>query len=97
MQFITGSVTAAKAVKEDAEYSKVTDTTHKTTLEAKLTAAAGFLTEDSKLANLNADGTLATTQSDLESAKTDLDAAVAAVKPELDFQKTKTSATAKVT
>ncbi|MFL0973013.1 hypothetical protein ACJOMQ_04105, partial [Mycoplasmopsis synoviae] len=70
MQFITGSVTAAKAVKEDAEYSKVTDTTHKTTLEAKLTAAAGFLTEDSKLANLNADGTLATTQSDLESAKT---------------------------
>ncbi|MFL1038047.1 hypothetical protein ACJOMK_06295, partial [Mycoplasmopsis synoviae] len=69
----------------------------KTTLEAKLTAAAGFLTEDSKLANLNADGNLATTQSDLESAKTDLDAAVAAVKPELDFQKTKTSAAAKVT
>ncbi|MFL1005865.1 hypothetical protein ACJOMN_03970, partial [Mycoplasmopsis synoviae] len=70
MQFITGSVTAAKPVKEDAEYSKVTDTTHKTSLEAKLTAAAGFLTEDSKLANLNADGTLATTQSDVESAKT---------------------------
>ncbi|MFL1037971.1 hypothetical protein ACJOMK_05880, partial [Mycoplasmopsis synoviae] len=80
MQFITGSFTAAKAVKEDAEYSKVTDTL-KTTLEAKLKAAAGFLTEDSKLANLNADGTLATTQSDLESAKTDLDGAVGAVKP----------------
>ncbi|AAZ43660.1 hypothetical protein [Mycoplasmopsis synoviae] len=96
MQFTSGSVTAAKAVKEDAEYSKVTDTI-KTTLEEKYTAAAGFLTEDSKLANLNADGTLATTQSDLESAKTALDAAVAAVKPELDFQKTKTSAAAKVT
>ncbi|UBX97920.1 hypothetical protein [Mycoplasmopsis synoviae] len=97
MQFISGSVTAAKAVKEDAEYSKVTDTTHKTTLEAKLTAAADFLTEDSKLANLNADGTLATTQASLESAKTALDAAVDAVKPDLEFQKTKTSAAAKVT
>ncbi|SYV92848.1 Uncharacterised protein, partial [Mycoplasmopsis synoviae] len=96
MWFTSGSVTAAKAVKEDAEYSKVTDTTHKTTLEAKLTAAAGFLTEGSKLANLNADGTLATTQASLESAKTALDAAVAAVKPDLDFQKTKTSAAAKV-
>ncbi|SYV92775.1 Uncharacterised protein, partial [Mycoplasmopsis synoviae] len=97
MWFTSGSVTAAKAVKEDAEYSKVTDTTHKTTLEEKYTAAAGFLTEGSKLANLNADGTLATTQSDLESTKTALDAAVAVVKPELEFQKTKTSAAAKVT
>ncbi|WP_225601416.1 hypothetical protein [Mycoplasmopsis synoviae] len=97
MQFISGSVTAAKAVKEDAEYSKVTDTTHKTTLEAKLTAAADFLTEDSKLANLDVDGTLATTQASLESAKSALDAAVAAVKPDLDFQKTKTSTAAKVT
>ncbi|MFL1037963.1 hypothetical protein ACJOMK_05830, partial [Mycoplasmopsis synoviae] len=34
---------------------------------------------------------------DLESPKTALDAAVAAVKPDLDFQKTKTTATAKVT
>nr|ADF45427.1 phase-variable surface lipoprotein hemagglutinin [Mycoplasmopsis synoviae] len=94
---LSGSVTAAKAVKEDAEYSKVTDTTHKATLEEKYTAAAGFLTEDSKLANLNADGTLATTQSDLKSAKTALDAAVDAVKPELDFKKIKTSAATKVT
>ncbi|UBX97789.1 hypothetical protein K6989_02345 [Mycoplasmopsis synoviae] len=94
---MSGSVTAAKAVKEDAEYSKVTDTTHKTTLEAKLTAAADFLTEDSKLANLDVDGTLATTQASLESAKSALDAAVAAVKPDLDFQKTKTSTAAKVT
>ncbi|MFL0980051.1 hypothetical protein ACJOMQ_03645, partial [Mycoplasmopsis synoviae] len=69
----------------------------KTTLEEKYTAATALLEDETKLANLNADGTLATTQSDLESAKTDLDAAVAAVKPDLDFQKTKTSATAKVT
>ncbi|MFA7713816.1 hypothetical protein ABC610_03475, partial [Mycoplasmopsis synoviae] len=40
---------------------------------------------------------MATTQASLESAKTALDAAVAAVKPNLDFQKTKTSAAAKVT
>ncbi|MFL1059746.1 hypothetical protein ACJONO_05400, partial [Mycoplasmopsis synoviae] len=66
-------------------------------MEEKYTEAAGFLTEDSKLKNLDADGTLATTQSDLESAKTALDAAVAAVKPDLEFQKTKTSAAAKVT
>ncbi|AKB11000.1 hypothetical protein [Mycoplasmopsis synoviae] len=92
MWFTSGSVTAAKAVKEDAEYSKVTDTTHKTTLEEKYTAAAAFLTEDSKLKNLNADGTLATTQSDLESAKTALDAAVSALMPELTFVKTKASA-----
>ncbi|AAZ43635.2 hypothetical protein [Mycoplasmopsis synoviae] len=96
MWFTSGSVTKAKEAKEDAEYSKVTDTL-RTDLEAKLTAAAGFLTEDLKLANLDADGTLATTQSDLKSAKTALDAAVAAVKPDLDFQKTKTSAAAKVT
>ncbi|WP_225587961.1 hypothetical protein [Mycoplasmopsis synoviae] len=96
MWFTSGSVTKAKEAKDDTEYSKITDTL-KTTLEAKLTAAAAFLTEDSKLKNLNADGTLATTQSDLESAKTALDAAVAAVKPELDFQKTKTSAATKVT
>ncbi|UBX99379.1 hemagglutinin [Mycoplasmopsis synoviae] len=97
MQFTSGSVTAAKAVKEDAEYSKVTDTTHKTTLEEKYTAAADFLTEDSKLANLDASSNLDTTKATLESAKTALDAAVAAVKPDLDFQKTKTSAAAKVT
>ncbi|MFL0973810.1 hypothetical protein ACJOMP_04255, partial [Mycoplasmopsis synoviae] len=68
----------------------------KTTLEEKYTAASGFLTVDSKLANLDADGTLATTQSDLETPKTGIDAAIAAVKSELDFQKTKTSAAAKV-
>ncbi|MFL1058627.1 hypothetical protein ACJONP_04960, partial [Mycoplasmopsis synoviae] len=61
------------------------------------TAAAGFLTEGSKLANLDVDGTLATTQSDLESAKTALDTAVNALMPELTFAKTKTSAAAKVT
>nr|AEA01929.1 variable lipoprotein hemagglutinin VlhA [Mycoplasmopsis synoviae] len=93
---LSGSVTAAKAVKDDAEYSKVTDTTHKTTLEEKFTAAAGFLTEDSKLQNLDASSNLDTTKATLESAKTALDAAVAAVKPDLDFQKTKTSAAAKV-
>ncbi|MFL1072104.1 hypothetical protein ACJOMU_03705, partial [Mycoplasmopsis synoviae] len=75
---------------------KVTDTL-KTALEEKYTAAAGFLTEGSKLANLDVDGTLATTQSDLESAKTALDAAVNALMPELTFAKTKTSAAAKVT
>nr|WP_318028548.1 hypothetical protein [Mycoplasmopsis synoviae] len=96
MQFTSGSVTAAKAVKDDAQYDSV-DATLKTTLEEKYTAATALLEDETKLANLNADGTLATTQSDLESAKTDLDAAVAAVKPDLDFQKTKTSATAKVT
>nr|WP_318035587.1 hypothetical protein [Mycoplasmopsis synoviae] len=96
MQFISGSVTKAKEAKDDAQYDSV-DATLKTTLEAKLTAAADFLTEDSKLANLNADGTLATTQASLESAKTALDAAVDAVKPDLEFQKTKTSAAAKVT
>ncbi|UBX98446.1 hypothetical protein K6987_02680 [Mycoplasmopsis synoviae] len=92
----SGSVTAAKAVKDDTEYSKVTDTI-RTDLEAKLTAAAGFLTEDSKLANLDADGTLATTQASLESAKTALDTAVSALMPELTFVKTKASAAAKVT
>ncbi|MBD5788809.1 phase-variable hemagglutinin [Mycoplasma synoviae GX11-T] len=40
---------------------------------------------------------MATTQASLESAKSALDAAVAVVKPDLDFQKTKTSAAAKVT
>ncbi|MFA7735393.1 hypothetical protein ABC485_03430, partial [Mycoplasmopsis synoviae] len=68
MWFTSGSVTAAKTVKDDAEYSKVTDTL-RTDLEAKLTAAASLLEGETKLANLNADGTLATTQSDLESAK----------------------------
>ncbi|ULL02625.1 hypothetical protein [Mycoplasmopsis synoviae] len=93
MQFISGSVTKAK---EDAQYDSV-DATLKTTLEAKLTAAADFLTEDSKLKNLDASSNLDTTKASLESAKTALDAAIAAVKPDLDFQKTKTSAAAKVT
>ncbi|MFL1073544.1 hypothetical protein ACJOMS_03765, partial [Mycoplasmopsis synoviae] len=61
-------------------------------LEEKYTAAAGFLTEGSKLANLDVDGTLATTQASLESAKTALDAAVSALMPELTFAKTKASA-----
>ncbi|AKB10995.1 hypothetical protein [Mycoplasmopsis synoviae] len=96
MWFISGSVTAAKAVKEDTQYNSV-DATLKTTLEEKYTAATALLEDGTKLANLNADGTLATTQASLESTKTALDASVAAVKPDLDFQKTKTSATAKVT
>ncbi|UBX97245.1 GA module-containing protein [Mycoplasmopsis synoviae] len=94
---LSGSVTAAKAVKEDAEYSKVTDTTHKTTLEAKLTAAISLLEGETKLKNLDASSNLVTTKASLESAKTALDAAVDAVKPDLEFQKTKTSAAAKVT
>ncbi|QGL45094.1 hypothetical protein EJ916_01070 [Mycoplasmopsis synoviae] len=91
MWFTSGSVTKAKEAKDDAEYSKVTDTL-RTDLEAKLTAAASLLEGETKLANLNADGTLATTQSDLESAKTALDAAVSALMPELTFVKTKASA-----
>ncbi|MFL0990366.1 hypothetical protein ACJOMJ_03600, partial [Mycoplasmopsis synoviae] len=96
MWFTSGSVTKAKEAKDDTEYSKVTDTL-RTDLEAKLTAAISLLEDGSKLANLDVDGTLATTQASLESAKTALDAAVDAVKPDLDFQKTKTSAAAKVT
>ncbi|UBX99384.1 hypothetical protein [Mycoplasmopsis synoviae] len=96
MWFIIGSVTKAKEAKNDAEYSKVTDTL-RTDLEEKYTAATALLEGETKLANLNADGTLATTQASLESTKTALDAAVDAVKPDLDFQKTKTSAAAKVT
>ncbi|MFL0973681.1 hypothetical protein [Mycoplasmopsis synoviae] len=95
MWFTSGSVTAAKTLQAEEQYTNVSQDL-KTTLEEKYTAAAGFLTEDSKLANLDADGTLATTQSDLETPKTGIDAAIAAVKPELDFQKTKTSAAAKV-
>ncbi|WP_369021668.1 hypothetical protein [Mycoplasmopsis synoviae] len=95
MWFTSGSVTAAKTLQAEEQYTNVSQDL-KTTLEEKYTAAAGFLTEDSKLANLNADGTLATTQASLESAKTALDTAVAAVKPNLEFQKTKTSAAAKV-
>ncbi|WP_369027517.1 hypothetical protein [Mycoplasmopsis synoviae] len=96
MQFISGSVTKAKATKEDAEYSKVTDTL-RTDLEAKYTAATSLLEGETKLKNLDADGTLATTQASLESAKTALDAAVSALMPELTFAKTKASAAAKVT
>ncbi|MFA7701771.1 hypothetical protein ABC576_03150 [Mycoplasmopsis synoviae] len=95
MWFTSGSVTAAKTLQAEEQYTNVSQDL-KTTLEEKYTAAAGFLTEDSKLKNLDADGTLATTQSDLETPKTGIDAAVAAVKPDLEFQKTKTSAAAKV-
>ncbi|WP_391516860.1 FIVAR domain-containing protein [Mycoplasmoides gallisepticum] len=84
-------ITAAKAVKEDAQYNSV-DATLKTTLEEKYTAAAGFLTEDSKLKNLDAWSNLDTTKASLESAKTDLDTAVNALMPEFTFAKTKASA-----
>ncbi|MFL1028495.1 hypothetical protein ACJOMT_03605, partial [Mycoplasmopsis synoviae] len=96
MWFISGSVTKAKEAKDDAEYSKVTDTL-KTTLEEKYTAAMSLLEGETKLKNLDASSNLDTTKATLESAKTALDAAVDAVKPDLDFQKTKTSAAAKVT
>ncbi|SYV92823.1 Uncharacterised protein, partial [Mycoplasmopsis synoviae] len=96
MWFISGSVTAVKTLQAEEQYTNVSQDL-RTDLEEKYTAAAAFLTEDSKLKNLNADGTLATTQSDLESAKTALDAAVSALMPELTFVKTKTSAAAKVT
>ncbi|AAZ43666.2 putative phase-variable hemagglutinin [Mycoplasmopsis synoviae 53] len=56
-----------------------------------------MLEDGTKLKNLDASSNLDTTKATLESAKTALDAAVAAVKPELEFQKTKTSAAAKVT
>ncbi|WP_369022464.1 hypothetical protein [Mycoplasmopsis synoviae] len=92
---LSGSVTAAKAVKDDTEYSKVTNTL-RTDLEAKLTAATALLEGETKLKNLDASSNLDTTKATLESAKTALDAAVAAVKPNLEFQKTKTSAAAKV-
>ncbi|MFL0990380.1 hemagglutinin, partial [Mycoplasmopsis synoviae] len=69
---LSGSVTAAKTLQAEEQYTNVSQDL-RTALEEKYTAAAGFLTEDSKLKNLDADGTLATTQSDLESAKTALD------------------------
>ncbi|MFL1072763.1 hemagglutinin, partial [Mycoplasmopsis synoviae] len=96
MQFISGSVTKAKATKEDAEYSKVTDTL-RTDLEAKYTAAIALLEGETKLKNLDASSNLDTTKATLESAKTALDAAVSALMPELTFAKTKASAAAKVT
>nr|WP_306822639.1 hypothetical protein [Mycoplasmopsis synoviae] len=96
MWFTSGSVTKAKEAKDDTEYSKVTDTL-KTTLEEKYTAATSLLEGETKLKNLDASSNLDTTKATLESAKTALDAAAAAVKPDLEFQKTKTSAAAKVT
>ncbi|MFA7713107.1 hypothetical protein [Mycoplasmopsis synoviae] len=95
MWFTSGSVTAAKTLQAEEQYTNVSQDL-RTDLDAKLTAAAGFLTEDSKLANLDASSNLDTTKASLESAKTALDTAIAAVKPNLEFQKTKTSAAAKV-
>ncbi|UBX99682.1 hypothetical protein K6988_00170 [Mycoplasmopsis synoviae] len=91
MKFISGSVTKAKEAKNDAEYSKVTDTL-KTTLEEKYTAATALLEDGTKLKNLDASSNLDTTKATLESTKTDLDAAVSALMPELTFAKTKASA-----
>ncbi len=91
MQFISGSVTAAKAVKDDAQYNSV-DATLKTTLEEKYTAATALLEGETKLANLDASSNLDTTKATLESAKTALDAAVSTLMPELTFVKTKASA-----
>ncbi len=91
MWFTSGSVTAAKAVKDDAEYSKVTGTL-RTDLEAKLTAAISLLEGETKLKNLDASSNLDTTKATLESANSALDAAVSALMPELTFVKTKASA-----
>ncbi|UQZ95761.1 hypothetical protein F9C22_03340 [Mycoplasmoides gallisepticum] len=93
---LSGSVTAAKAVKEDAQYDSV-DATLKTTLEEKYTAATASLEDGTKLKNLDASSNLDTTKATLESAKSALDAAVSALMPELTFVKTKTNAAAKVT
>ncbi|MFL1059688.1 hypothetical protein ACJONO_05065, partial [Mycoplasmopsis synoviae] len=51
--FTSGSVTAAKTLQAEEQYPNVSQDL-RTALVAKLTAAAGFLTEDSKLANLDA-------------------------------------------
>ncbi|MFL0973762.1 hemagglutinin, partial [Mycoplasmopsis synoviae] len=54
----SGSVTAAKAVKEDAEYSKVTDTTHKTTLEEKYKSWTELLVDETKLKDIDGSSNL---------------------------------------
>ncbi|AAP56553.1 VlhA.4.10 variable lipoprotein family protein [Mycoplasmoides gallisepticum str. R(low)] len=92
---LSGSVTAAKTLQSEEQYTNVSQDL-KTTLEAKLTAATELLEDGTKLKNLDASSNLDTTKASLESSKTDLDAAVATVKPELDFQKTKTSAASAV-
>ncbi|WP_117274096.1 GA module-containing protein [Mycoplasmoides gallisepticum] len=92
---LSGSVTAAKTLQSEEQYTNVSQDL-KTTLEAKLTAATALLEDGTKLKNLDASSNLDTTKASLESSKTDLDAAVAAVKPDLDFQKTKTSAASAV-
>ncbi|UZW64722.1 hypothetical protein [Mycoplasmopsis synoviae] len=88
---LSGSVTAAKAVKDDAQYNSV-DATLKTTLEEKYTAATALLEGETKLKNLDASSNLDTTKATLESANSALDAAVSALMPELTFVKTKASA-----
>ncbi|AFP78638.1 GA module-containing protein [Mycoplasmoides gallisepticum] len=92
---LSGSVTAAKTLQAEEQYTNVSQDL-KTTLEAKLTAATALLEDGTKLKNLDASSNLDTTKASLESSKTDLDAAVAAVKPDLDFQKTKTNAVSAV-
>nr|ADF45426.1 phase-variable surface lipoprotein hemagglutinin [Mycoplasmopsis synoviae] len=88
---LSGSVTAAKTLQAEEQYTNVSQDL-RTGLDAKLTAAADFLTEDSKLKNLDASSNLDTTKASLESAKTALDAAVSTLMPELTFVKTKASA-----
>ncbi|QEX46131.1 GA module-containing protein [Mycoplasmoides gallisepticum] len=92
---LSGSVTAAKTLQAEEQYTNVSQD-FKTALDAKLTAATALLEDGTKLKNLDASSNLDTTKASLESAKTALDAAVAAVKPDLDFQKTKTSAASAV-
>ncbi|UQZ95757.1 hypothetical protein F9C22_03310 [Mycoplasmoides gallisepticum] len=87
---LSGSVTAAKTLQAEEQYTNVSQD-FKTTLEAKLTAATALLEDGTKLKNLDASSNLDTTKATLESAKSALDVAVAAVKPELTFAKTKAS------
>ncbi|WP_117274041.1 GA module-containing protein [Mycoplasmoides gallisepticum] len=93
---LSGSVTAAKTLQAEEQYTNVSQDL-KTTLEAKLTAATALLEDGTKLKNLDASSNLDTTKATLESAKSALDAAVSALMPELTFAKTKTNAAAKVT
>ncbi|WP_350266692.1 hypothetical protein ABOD99_03215 [Mycoplasmoides gallisepticum] len=88
---LNGSVTAAKTLQAEEQYTNVSQDL-KTTLEAKLTTATALLEDGTKLKNLDASSNLDTTKASLESSKTDLDAAVNALMPELTFAKTKASA-----
>ncbi|WP_011283385.1 hypothetical protein [Mycoplasmopsis synoviae] len=88
---MSGSVTAAKTLQAEEQYTNVSQDL-RTTLEEKYTAATALLEGETKLKNLDASSNLDTTKATLESAKTALDTAVNALMPELTFVKTKASA-----